>query len=377
MEDGVGSGGPQEGPGPGVVVVGEAEDPLLELGDGGEGAAADGLPGDDVEPNLDLVEPGGIGGGEVEMVARPVGEPALDAGMLVGAVVVDDEVDIEVRGHVGVDVSEEAQELLVAVARPALGEDLAGGDVQGGKEGGGAVADVAVRHAFDVAEPEGQEGLGALQGLGLALLVDAQHQGMVGRVEIEAHDVADLLDEEGIGGELAMLLPVGLEVEGGPDALHRGFGHPDGLGHGTAGPVRTAAGRSGLECPLQQRHEGVVREGARPARPVFVVQAHEALGAEAFAPLADCLAADPDPLGHRLVVQALGAQQHDAGAVHQARGQAARPGPRLEFPAHLRADGERSQRTASGHGLLSLVQVDGEQDTLFSLLCPRIYGTQH
>ena len=45
------------------------------------------------------------------------------------------------------------------------------------------MADVAVGHAFDVAQPQGQEGLGTLQGLDLALLVDAQHQCMVGWVE--------------------------------------------------------------------------------------------------------------------------------------------------------------------------------------------------
>ena len=56
------------------------------------------------------------------MVAGPGGEPALDAGVLVGAIVVDDEMDIKVRGHVGIDVFEKAQELLVAMARLALGE---------------------------------------------------------------------------------------------------------------------------------------------------------------------------------------------------------------------------------------------------------------
>ena len=94
-----------------------------------------------------------------------------------------------------------------------------------------------MRHAFDVAQPEGQEGLGALQGLGLALLIDAQHQGMVGRIQVEADDVADLLDEEGIGGELEVLPPMGLEVERGPEALDRGLGAPGVLGHGTTGPV--------------------------------------------------------------------------------------------------------------------------------------------
>ena len=61
-------------------------------------------------------------------------------------------------------------------------------------------------------------------------------------------------------------------------------------------PPRGAA----LERPLQQSHEGVVRDGARPSQLAFVVQAHEALDAEAFAPPADRLAADADPFGHRL-----------------------------------------------------------------------------
>ena len=188
--------------------------------------------------------------------------------MLVGGVVVNDEVDVEVRGHVGIHVLEEAQELLVAMAPLALGEDPAGGNVQGGEEGGGAVADVAVRHAFDVAQPQGQEGLGALQGLALALLVDAQDQGMVGRIQVEAHDVADLLGKEGIGGELKVLLPVGLDAEGGPEALDRGLGDPGGLGHGTAGPVRAAVGGGRVSSVFRIRvmtvSSGMVR--GRPGR---------------------------------------------------------------------------------------------------------------
>ena len=89
------------------------------------------------------------------MVAWAGGEPAFDLGMLVGAVVVDDEVEIEVWAHAGVDVLEEAQKLLVAMPRLALGDDLAGGHVQGGKEVGGTVTDVAMRDAFDVARQSG------------------------------------------------------------------------------------------------------------------------------------------------------------------------------------------------------------------------------
>ena len=62
-----------------------------------------------------------------------------------------------------------------------------------------------------------------LQGLGLALLIDAQYQCMVGRAEVEADDVADLLDEERIGVELEVLLPAGLDVERSPEVLDRGL----------------------------------------------------------------------------------------------------------------------------------------------------------
>ena len=102
---------------------------------------------------------------------------------------------------------------------------------------------------------------------------------------------------------------------------------------------------------------------------MFVVEAHEALGAEAFAPLADGLAADAEPRGHRRMVQALGAQERDLGTAHQARGQAARPGQRRQFLARVRADGKQLQGTALGHGL-SLLGMDEENPTLSSLLCP-------
>jgi hypothetical protein len=43
--------------------------------------------------------------------------------------------------------------------------------------------------------------------LDLAFLIDAQHDGVLGRVEIEADDVGDLGDQFGVGGEFERLLP--------------------------------------------------------------------------------------------------------------------------------------------------------------------------
>jgi hypothetical protein len=44
--------------------------------------------------------------------------------------------------------------------------------------------------------------LGAVEGLDLALLVHAQHDGPIRRRHVQADDVANLLDEEWVGREL-------------------------------------------------------------------------------------------------------------------------------------------------------------------------------
>src|ERR1700680_3588987 len=106
-----------------------------------------------------MVEPGGIGGREVNVPARTACQPSSDLGMLVGGVVVDD----EMGWHVGPDVTQEGEELLMAMARFALGDDRAVKHVEGGKQRGGAVALIVVGNAFDVAEPHSKRGLGAFE----------------------------------------------------------------------------------------------------------------------------------------------------------------------------------------------------------------------
>jgi len=78
---------------------------------------------------------------------------------------------------------------------------------------------VVVSATLGLAGPHGQERLGAVQRLDLALLVDAEHQGAIGRVEIELDDVAHLLDEQRVGRELEGLDAVRLQPKGLPDAM--------------------------------------------------------------------------------------------------------------------------------------------------------------
>ena len=79
----------------------------------------------------------------------------------------------------------------------ALGDDRAVEHVEGGEQCGGAVTLVVVGDAFDVAESHGKHGLGAFEGLDLALLIDAKHHGLVGRIEIKADYVACFSTKKG------------------------------------------------------------------------------------------------------------------------------------------------------------------------------------
>ena len=114
------------------------------------------------------------------------GEPRADLRVLVGGVVVEDGVDVLAGRHRGLDGVEEADELLVAVALHVAADDGAVEDVQRGEQRGGAVPLVVVGHRAGAALLHRQAGLGAVERLDLALLVDREHDGVRRRVDDRA-----------------------------------------------------------------------------------------------------------------------------------------------------------------------------------------------
>ena len=128
----------------------------------------------------------------------------------------------------------------MSVTAFALTEHFARGHVQRGEQRGRAMSDVVVRDPLDVTEPQGQQGLRALQRLHLSFFVHAQHHRMIWWIQIQADDVANLLDEKRIAGQLERPLPVRLHAEQVEPALHRAPGHPAVLGYRARRPVRSA-----------------------------------------------------------------------------------------------------------------------------------------
>ena len=122
---------------------------------------------------------------------------------------------------------------------------------------------VVVGDALDIAEAHRQHRLGALQRLALALLVHADHQRVVRRAQVQADHVAQLLDEERIGGQLEALGAMRLQAEQLEVALHAGLGDTGLGGHRAHAPVRRAIGRLGVQRRLDQAAPRVRRRCVR------------------------------------------------------------------------------------------------------------------
>ena len=75
-----------------------------------------------------------------------------------------------------------------------------------------------------------QSGLGAFESLSLALFIAAEHQGLLGRVEIEAQDVPEFFLKPKVFAELEIAHPVGLQLMGRPESLHARFAQAGSLG---------------------------------------------------------------------------------------------------------------------------------------------------
>ena len=107
------------------------------------------------------------------------------------------------------------------MAGEAAADDLAGRGVESGEQRQGAVAFVVVAAPFGLTGAHRQQRLGPVEGLDLALLVDAQDQRPFRRIEIEPDNIANLLYEERVARQLEALRTVRLQPEGTPDAVDR------------------------------------------------------------------------------------------------------------------------------------------------------------
>src|SRR5450432_401097 len=279
-------------------------------------AAFDLALGKQCEPALDLIQPGGRGRREMQTKARMAGKPRAHGRCLVWAVVVHRRVNRQVVEYIGLDGAQKLQKFLAAMPAMQLADHLASGDVECRKQGGCAMARVVMGASGRYARTQRQHRLGPVEGLNLALLVNAQHHGLERWMQIQANNVAHLVDEQRIGGELEGLFPMRLQTKGAPDAADGTLRKPQVRRQRSTAPVR------GSVRPLRQRGRNQtldlsITDLTRRAWPRLVQQPIEPLRDETTAPLADRLWRRANPLRDFAVRQFLRTRKDDARTKRQ------------------------------------------------------------
>jgi hypothetical protein len=159
-----------------VMMIKEAENVCHQGPDSAKTARVNHLAGNFTKEAFDQVEPGRGGWRKMQMKAGMALKPSDDLGMFVSGVVVADDVNIKLGGDLVVDLAQEGQLLLMAMARGGMSKDLAREIVQGGKQGDRSVPVVIVGLGADMTLAQGQTGLTALESLTLVLLIATEQE---------------------------------------------------------------------------------------------------------------------------------------------------------------------------------------------------------
>ena len=171
-DDFIGIGFPDERLWAFIVLGEESVDGGLKVDERMEDAAFEAAFGEPGEESLDGIEPGTGCWRKVEGEARVPLKPLADLGMLVGGIIVEDHVDRLTGGDARFDQIEKADEFLVPMPLHVAADHGPVEHVERGKERGRTVALVVVRHCSGPSLLERQAGLGSVEGLNLALLVE-------------------------------------------------------------------------------------------------------------------------------------------------------------------------------------------------------------
>ena len=344
--------GPGKRGGIGVIGLDKGIDVLSELFDRGEGSAVQRLSFQDREPDFHLIEPGGPRRREVEMNVRVAPEPTIVPG-LVGVEIVEDDVDGRVRVS-GDDIVHEIEELDAPPPRLVRGGDLAGRYLEGGKQGGGAVALVIVAMAGQrPAVRELEIALRSLQRLDRGLLVDTDDDRVLGRRHIEPDHVG------GLGYELGIVALTPKFAPGEVDLL-RAQQAPDMLDIDIA-----ERGRQQRPCPagialgrrlIQQRQDALVRlcRVLRLSAPLArFVEARKPLPGVANPPLRRRAGCTSNRSSNRPARNAVRCQQHDPRPLPQPVLRLRRTRQALKLGTFLRRQNDNCRLRDAAHASLN------------------------
>ena len=172
-------------------------------------------------------------------------DPRAHLLVLVGAIVIDDQMQDEPLWGLFVDHFEKGQPFLVCVPGRGVVQDFSVQVVQRRKEGNCSVARVIMRGGSHLPNAKRQTRLRSLKGLALTFFVATQHQCFFGRIQIEANDIPEFLLEPAIVGNFKGAREVRLDIVGLPNLVDGLIADSLGFGHGARRPALATFRRAG------------------------------------------------------------------------------------------------------------------------------------
>src|SRR5690349_20844210 len=229
-------------------------------------------------------------------------------------------------------------------------------DMESRKQGGRSVAFVVVSEGAAAARFEWQSWLSAIEGLNLALLVHTQHDGILRRRQVYAHDISKLLNELWIPRQLEGLGQMRLELMVLPDTVNRVFAHLLFLGQRARAPM----GRT-FWFTVQRRIDDLTGDGSAIARfsssaSLDFPDATDALLANSTPPQRNGEPMHVQFCGDCFVVATAGRGQNDSGPQHHLLRRRTRPNPLLR--SNNLCFGKHYRKTLAWHPAMLLPLLD-------------------
>lgn len=122
-----------------------------------------------------------MGGGEVYLGSKVLGNPDTNILLLMSCTVIHDIMDIQFGGHAGIDVGYKLEELLMPMPLLVLAHHLATGKIETAKERCRAASQIIMRLPFQIARFHGKRWSTALKGQVLAFPSTQRTSTLVGR----------------------------------------------------------------------------------------------------------------------------------------------------------------------------------------------------
>ena len=205
---------------------------------------------------------------------------------LVGGEIVGDDMDFFATGLVDDDIGEEGDELGRSVPRRSLAQHLSGLGIEGRVERERSMP--VVLKAMSLCSPrrERQYRIEPVEGLNGGLFINAEHRGVLWRMQIQSDDVGGLFLEVRIVRSHVAIEPLRFEAVLAPYARDHHVRHPELIGELTGAPVGGGA-RLALDRPFQNARFEFRGQRARLLPRMTAEQPGEPLVDEALAPAID------------------------------------------------------------------------------------------